>query len=190
MSQYRLKNHRPLLAKDVGYVAPSAELVGQVHLAKGASVWFNAVLRADHGPIWVGVDSNIQDNVSVHVSPNLSVHIGERVSIGHNAVIHGCTIGDDCIIGMGAVILNNARIGKRCIVAAGALVPGGCEFPDGSLIMGAPAKLARALSDIELEKIRTNAEEYLELSADYRKPSAIARLLSVVKRPKKKAAVA
>jgi carbonic anhydrase/acetyltransferase-like protein (isoleucine patch superfamily) len=132
-----------------------------VTLGPGASVWYNAVLRADGDTITVGANSNLQDNVSVHVDAGTPVVIGENVSVGHNAVVHGCTIGDGSLIGMGAVVLNGARIGKGCLVAGGAVVLEGAEIPDGSLVAGVPAKVRRELDDEERAGLLRNAEHYL-----------------------------
>ncbi|MFD5214982.1 gamma carbonic anhydrase family protein [Microbacterium sp. NPDC058345] len=155
-----LAERRPEIASDA-FVADGARIVGAVALGARASVWYNAVLRADSAPITVGADSNVQDNVSVHVDTDHAVVIGERVSIGHNAVVHGCTIGDGSLIGMGAVVLSGAVIGSGCLVAGGAVVLSGTEVPDGSLVAGVPAKVRRALTDEEREGLERNAAVYL-----------------------------
>lgn len=146
---------------DGTFVAEGARLVGAVTLSPGASVWYNAVLRADSASIVVGEGSNVQDNVSVHVDTGHGVTIGSKVSIGHNAVVHGCTIGDGSLIGMGAVVLSGAVIGAGCLIAGGAVVLGGTEIPDGSLVAGVPAKVRRALSEEERAGLIENAEVYL-----------------------------
>jgi carbonic anhydrase/acetyltransferase-like protein (isoleucine patch superfamily) len=143
------------------FVAEGARIVGDVTLEASASVWYNAVLRADSAPIVVGEGSNVQDNVSVHVDDGHPVTIGRRVSIGHNAVVHGCSIGDGSLIGMGAVVLSGAVIGSGCLIAGGAVVLGGTEVPDGSLVAGVPAKVRRALSDDERAGLLANADVYL-----------------------------
>ncbi|WP_109211170.1 MULTISPECIES: gamma carbonic anhydrase family protein [Microbacterium] len=143
------------------FVAAGARIVGGVTLGPGASVWYNAVLRADGDTITVGARSNLQDNVSVHVDAGKPVVIGEDVSVGHNAVVHGCTIGDGSLVGMGAVVLNGARIGSGCLVAGGAVVLEGSEIPDGSLVAGVPAKVRRELTPEEREGLLRNAEHYL-----------------------------
>lgn len=143
------------------FVATGARVVGGVTLGAGASVWYNAVLRADGDTITVGANSNLQDNVSVHVDAGRPVVIGENVSVGHNAVVHGCTIGDGSLIGMGAVVLNGARIGSGCLVAGGAVVLEGSDIPDGSLVAGVPAKVRRELTDEERAGLLRNAEHYL-----------------------------
>lgn len=150
----------PSIAEDA-FVAAGARLVGAVTLSPGSSVWYNAVLRADSAAITIGQDSNVQDNVSVHVDDGHAVVIGAKVSVGHNAVIHGCTIGDGSLIGMGAVVLSGAVIGAGCLIAGGAVVLGGTEVPDGSLVAGVPAKVRRALSDQERAGLIANADIYL-----------------------------
>ena len=143
------------------FIAAGARVIGGVTLGPGASVWYNAVLRADGDTISVGARSNLQDNVSVHVDAGKPVVIGEDVSVGHNAVVHGCTVGDGSLIGMGAVVLNGARIGSGCLVAGGAVVLEGSEIPDGSLVAGVPAKVRRALTDEERAGLVANATHYL-----------------------------
>lgn len=142
------------------FVAHGARVIGSVRLAEGASVWYNAVLRADSDSITVGAGSNIQDNVSVHVDAGHPVVIGANVSVGHNAVVHGCTIDDGALIGMGATVLSGARIGAGCLVAAGAVVLEGTDVPAGSLVAGVPAKVRRELTDAERAGIRQNAQIY------------------------------
>ncbi len=142
------------------FVAAGARVVGAVSLSEGASVWYNAVLRADSDAITVGAGSNLQDNVSVHVDAGHPVVIGENVSVGHNAVVHGCTIGDASLIGMGSVVLSGAVIGDGCLVAAGAVVLEGTVVPPGSLVAGVPAKVRRELTDEERAGIVRNAETY------------------------------
>lgn len=146
---------------DDAFVASGARLVGDVSLGAGASVWYNAVLRGDSEGIRIGAASNVQDNASIHVDVDHPAIVGERVSIGHNAVVHGCTIGDGSLIGMGAVVLSGAVIGAGCLVAGGAVVLGGTVVPDGSLVAGVPAKVRRALSDEERAGLIRNADIYL-----------------------------
>lgn len=147
---------------DGTFVADGARIVGEVSLAEGASVWYNAVLRGDSASIVIGPGSNVQDNVSVHVDADHPVTVGSKVSIGHNAVVHGCTIGDGSLVGMGAVVLSGARIGRGCLIAGGAVVLGGTEVPDGSLVAGVPAKVRRALTEDERAGLVANADIYLE----------------------------
>lgn len=150
------------------FTAPTSVVIGEVTLGAGASVWYGAVLRADAGPIEIGADSNIQDNCTVHVDPGFPVTVGERVSVGHNAVLHGCTVEDDCLVGMGATVLNGAVIGAGSLVAAQALVPQGMVVPPGSLVAGVPAKVRRELTDEEREGLTLNGTFYVELARTHR----------------------
>ena len=154
-----LPGRAPHIAQD-SFVADGARIIGDVVLEAGSSVWYNAVLRGDSDGIILGAGSNVQDNVSVHVDSGHPVRIGENVSIGHNAVVHGCTIGDGSLIEMGAVILSGAVIGRGCLIAGGAVILGGTEIPDGSLVAGVPAKVRRELSDEERASLIANAEIY------------------------------
>ncbi|MEU7189670.1 gamma carbonic anhydrase family protein [Streptomyces sp. NPDC045369] len=149
------------------FTAPTSVVVGDVTLGPGAGVWYHAVLRADCGPIVLGADSNIQDNCTVHVDQGYPVTVGERVSVGHNAVLHGCTVEDDVLIGMGATVLNGAHIGAGSLVAAQALVPQGMRVPPGSLVAGVPAKVRRELTEEERDNIRLNATMYVELAKSH-----------------------
>ncbi|WP_313356247.1 gamma carbonic anhydrase family protein [Microbacterium sp.] len=144
------------------FVADGARIVGDVTLGDAASVWYNAVLRADSASITVGACSNVQDNASVHVDREHPVVIGVDVSIGHNAVVHGCTIGDGSLVGMGAVVLSGAVIGAGCLIAGGAVVLGGTQVPEGSLVAGVPARVRRPLTDDERRGLIANAEIYLD----------------------------
>jgi carbonic anhydrase/acetyltransferase-like protein (isoleucine patch superfamily) len=155
-----LSDRAPEIADDT-FVAEGARIIGDVTLEAGASVWYNAVLRADSAAITIGADSNVQDNVSVHVDAGHPVVIGAKVSIGHNAVVHGCTIGDGSLIGMGAVVLSGAVIGSGCLIAGGAVVLGGTVVPDGSLVAGVPAKVRRSLDEEEKAGLIANADIYL-----------------------------
>ncbi|BCK66565.1 gamma carbonic anhydrase family protein [Streptomyces libani subsp. rufus] len=154
------------------FTAPTSVVLGEVTMAPGSSVWYHTVLRADCGPIALGADSNIQDSCTVHVDPGFPVTVGARVSVGHNAVLHGCTVEDDVLIGMGATVLNGAHIGEGSLVAAQALVPQGMQVPPGSLVAGVPAKVKRPLTDEERETIKLNAVMYLELAAQHREAVA------------------
>ncbi len=155
-----LRGKTPSIAGDA-FIAEGARIIGDVSLEEGTSIWYNAVLRADSAAIMIGRDSNVQDNVSIHVDEAHPVIIGAKVSIGHNAVVHGCTIGDGSLIGMGAVVLSGAVIGAGCLVAGGAVVLGGAEVPAGSLVAGVPAKVRRALTDDERADLIANADIYL-----------------------------
>ncbi|MEU6092441.1 gamma carbonic anhydrase family protein [Streptomyces sp. NPDC047085] len=146
------------------FVAPTASVIGNVTLHAGAGVWYGAVVRGDVERITVGAQANVQDNVTLHADPGFPVTIGERVSIGHNAVVHGATVGDDCLIGMGATVLNGAVIGAGSLVAAQALVPQGMVVPPGSLVAGVPAKVRRELSEEERQGVTLNGTMYAELA--------------------------
>lgn len=146
------------------YLAENATAVGDVTVEADASLWYGAALRADQAPITVGEGSNVQENAVVHVSPDFPVTIGKHVTVGHGAIVHGCTIEDECIIGMGAILLNGCVIGKGCLVAAGALVTQGKVIPPGSLVMGSPAKVVRPLTEDELAGGLASAETYLRLA--------------------------
>ncbi|WP_181798226.1 gamma carbonic anhydrase family protein [Streptomyces sp. WELS2] len=150
------------------FVAPTASVVGDVTLHEGASVWYGAVVRGDIEKITVGARANVQDNVTLHADPGYPVRIGERVSIGHNAVVHGATVEEDCLIGMGATVLNGAVIGAGSLVAAQALVPQGMVVPPGSLVAGVPAKVRRALSEEEREGVVLNGTLYADLAKEHR----------------------
>ncbi|MBO1337231.1 gamma carbonic anhydrase family protein [Streptomyces sp. VRA16 Mangrove soil] len=158
----------PKLDQDA-FAAPTSALIGDVTLHAGASVWYGAVLRAEFEPIVLGADSNIQDNCTVHVDPGFPVTVGARVSVGHNAVLHGCTVEDDCLIGMGATVLNGAVIGTGSLVAAQALVPQGMVVPPGSLVAGVPAKVKRVLTQEEREGVTLNGTHYVELAKAHKK---------------------
>ena len=146
-------------------IVEGASVTGDVTLSKGVSVWYGAVLRGDMGPITIGEDTNIQDGALLHEE----THVGKGCTIGHGAIVHGCTVGDNSLIGMGAILLNGARIGSDCIVGAGALVTGKMDAPDGSMILGSPAKVVRPLKPEEIADNRASMEEYLEAAAHYRK---------------------
>ena len=161
MSLYQLDDLAPRLA-DSAWVADSARVIGNVELAADTSVWFGVVLRGDTEVIRVGRGSNIQDNSVVHADIGFPVTIGENVTIGHQVMLHGCSIGDGSLIGIQAVVLNGARIGKHCLVGAGALVTEGKEFPDGSMIFGSPAKWVRQLTAEQIAELDRSAEHYVE----------------------------
>ena len=150
------------------WVAPDASLAGEVTIGARASVWFQAVLRGDMAPIVIGEESNIQDGCVLHVDHDLPATIGARVTLGHGAIVHGATIEDDCLIAMRAVVLNGCRVGRNCLVGAGAVLTENTSVPEGSLVLGVPAKVIRPLRQVELERVRANARSYLELAAAYR----------------------
>jgi len=153
------------------WVAPEATLIGAVEVGEEASVFYGAVLRGDMDSIRIGARSNVQDGCVMHVDPGRPLTVGENVSVGHRAILHGCTVEDDCLIGMGAVVLNGATIGRGTLVAAGAVVPEGAEIPPGSLVAGVPAKVRRELSAEQIDGLRQNAATYVDLSAKHRELS-------------------
>lgn len=146
------------------FVAPNATVQGDVILKAGSTVWYGAVLRGDDGQLIIGENSNVQDNAVLHTGPGLDVTMGCGTSVGHGAVVHGCTVGDGCLIGMHATILNGAVIGDGCLIAAGALVPENMQVPAGSLVIGVPGKVVRPVSAAQADAIKANEEEYLELA--------------------------
>src|SRR5438094_1246208 len=166
MPLYSLDDVAPELGPGA-WAAPSADLIGDVRLGPRASVWFDAVIRADNTPILIGEESNIQDGAIGHSDPGFPLTIGARVTVGHQAILHGCTIADDCLIGMGARILNGAVIERECIVGAGALVTEGKRFAAGSLIVGSPARVVRQVTDEEKQALRVSAAHYAEKAARY-----------------------
>ncbi len=168
MAIYELDGVAPQVA-DSAWVADSAQVMGAVTLAEGSSVWFGAVIRGDTETITLGAGSNIQDASVLHADHGFPLVIGERVTVGHQVMLHGCTIGDESLIGIGAVVLNGAKIGKRCLVGAGALVTEGKEFPDGSMIIGSPAKVVRQLTPEQIEGLKRSAQHYTENADRYRK---------------------
>ena len=170
MPIYALQDWRPELPdEDEHWIAPNATLIGRVRLAKGVSVWFGSVLRGDNDWITVGERSNIQDLCILHTDPGIQLSLGANVSVGHGAVVHGATIGDNCIIGMGATLLNRCRIGNNSIVGANALIPEGKEFPDNSLVIGVPARAVRSIAEKDLPMLLLNAEIYHQRWQRYRK---------------------
>jgi carbonic anhydrase/acetyltransferase-like protein (isoleucine patch superfamily) len=143
------------------WLAPDAQVIGRVRLARDVGIWFGAVIRGDNESISVGEGTNIQEHSMLHTDLGHPLSIGAGCTIGHRAILHGCMIGDNCLVGMGAIILNGAKIGSNCLVGAGALVTEGREFPDNSLIVGAPAKAIRTLDDTAVARIRGSAESYI-----------------------------
>ena len=154
---------------ETAYIADSAVVIGDVEIGANSSVWFNAVLRSDNNSIKIGRRSNIQDGVVIHEDPQNPVIIGDNVTVGHKAIVHGCTIGNNSLIGMGAILLNGCRIGNNCIVGAGALVTGKAVVPDNSVIMGAPAKNIKPITPELLKSIEFDADEYAERGAEYKR---------------------
>ncbi len=165
MPLYALDDARPDLPESGRYwVAPDAAVIGRVRLGEDASVWFGAVLRGDNEWITVGARTNVQDGSMLHTDMGAPLDIGDDVTIGHRVILHGCSVGAGSLIGMGATILNNARIGRNCIVGANALVTEGREFPDNSLIVGAPARLVRMLDEASAARLVASAANYVENS--------------------------
>lgn len=146
---------------DGAWIAPDAHVVGKIVLGAHVSIWFGAVLRGDNETITIGAGSNVQEHTMIHTDPGFPATIGKGVTVGHRAILHGCTIGDNSLVGMGAIVLNGASIGRDCLVGAGALVTEGKAFPDGSLIVGSPAKVVRALSPQEIERLGVSAALYV-----------------------------
>jgi carbonic anhydrase/acetyltransferase-like protein (isoleucine patch superfamily) len=167
MPTYRIGEDTPDLAPDA-WVAPGAHVIGRVRLAAQVSVWFGAVLRGDNEPIAIGARSNVQDGAVLHTDPGFPLQIDANVTVGHQAMLHGCTIGAGTLIGVQAVVMNGAVVGRECLVGAGALITEGKTFPDRSLIIGAPAKAVRTLGDDEVAELHRAADVYAKRSARYR----------------------
>jgi carbonic anhydrase/acetyltransferase-like protein (isoleucine patch superfamily) len=166
---YKLGDRTPVLEGDGHFIAENATVIGNVLLRANSSVWFNCVLRGDNDQIEVGEGSNIQDGCVLHTDPGFPLAIGKGVTVGHKAMLHGCTIGENSLIGIGSTVLNGAEIGNNCLVGAHALVTEGKTFPDGSLILGAPAKVARELTEEEIAGMKVSASHYVENAARFKK---------------------
>ncbi len=143
------------------WIAPDATLIGRIRAGRDTSFWFGSVIRADNEQVTIGAGSNVQESTIMHTDPGFQLTIGKGCTIGHRAMLHGCTIGDDSLVGMGAIILNGARIGRNSLVGAGALVTEGKEFPDGSLIVGSPAKAVRSLDETQMQRLKLSALHYV-----------------------------
>ena len=167
MPIYRLGEHSPQIAAS-SWVAPNASVIGQVALADDVSIWYGATLRADNDRIAIGRGCNVQDGSVLHTDDGILLTLGQDVSVGHQAMLHGCTIGDGTLVGIQSVVLNHARIGRQCLVGAGALITEGKEFPDGALIVGRPAKVVRMLEPAEIERLRMIAVHYVEQARRHR----------------------
>jgi carbonic anhydrase/acetyltransferase-like protein (isoleucine patch superfamily) len=165
---YALDGRRPQIAPDA-WIAPNAIVIGDVHIGAEASIWFGTVLRGDIERLTIGAGTNIQDNSVLHSDPGAPLVIGAGVTVGHMVMLHGCHIGDGALIGIGAIVMNHAHIGARSIVAAGALVTEGKHFPEGSLILGSPARLTRPLTSEELARLPINAQRYIDRARLYRR---------------------
>jgi carbonic anhydrase/acetyltransferase-like protein (isoleucine patch superfamily) len=162
MMQYTLEDRKPELRGSEHFIAPSADVIGSVIMEDRSSVWFNAVLRGDNELIHLGEDTNVQDCSVLHTEPGCPVILGRGVTVGHLAMVHGCTVGNYSLIGIKAVVLDRARIGNYCLIGANALVTDGAEIPDRSLVLGSPGKVVRSLSDEEMEKLHSAAESYVQ----------------------------
>lgn len=156
------KGKTPIIGERV-FLAEGARLVGDVEIGDDSSIFYNAVIRADLAEIRIGKRTNIQDNVTLHISTGIGVFVGDDVIVGHNAILHSCTIEDNVLVGMGSIVMDGARIRKNSVVAAGALVPQNKEYPEGSLIVGAPARVARSLSDEEIRKFHEGVLHYIDI---------------------------
>ena len=161
MPIYTLGLHAPQIDPQ-SWVAPNATLIGQVHLARNASIWWNATLRGDKDLISIGENSNIQDGSVLHTDPGMPLIVGSNVTVGHLVMLHGCTVGEGSLIGIGAILLNRSVIGKNCLVGANTLIPEGKVFPERSLIIGSPGKVVRELSDEEVARLPGSAERYVQ----------------------------
>jgi carbonic anhydrase/acetyltransferase-like protein (isoleucine patch superfamily) len=155
-------------ADDNFWIAPNASVIGEVNLERDASIWFNAILRADNEPITIGEGSNVQDGAIIHTDPGFACRIGKKVTVGHMAMLHGCSIGDGSLIGIGSVVLNGAKIGKNCIIGSKALVTEGMEVPDGSMVLGIPGKIKKTLTEEEQSIVSLGAEHYIDNYKKYK----------------------
>ena len=155
-------------ADDNFWIAPNASVIGEVNLERDASIWFNAILRADNEPITIGEGSNVQDGAIIHTDPGFACRIGRKVTVGHMAMLHGCSIGDGSLIGIGSVVLNGAKIGKNCIIGSKALVTEGMEVPDGSMVLGIPGKIKKTLTEEEQSVVPLGAEHYIDNYKKYK----------------------
>ena len=167
MALYEVDGKSPQV-HSTAWVADSAEVMGNVHLGADASVWFGCVLRGDSDPLTIGEGSNVQDLSVLHADPGSPLTLGRHVTIGHKVMLHGCTVGDESLIGIGAIVLNGAKIGRNCLVGAGALVTEGKEFPDGSMIVGAPARAVRQLTPEQIAGLRRSAQHYIDNARRFR----------------------
>jgi len=166
---YSLGELKVEIAGEDYFVADSADVIGNVRMENNVSVWFNAVIRGDNDPIIIGENSNVQDCSVLHTDVGCPLTIGKNVTIGHKVMLHGCTIGDNTLIGINAVVLNGAKIGKNCLIGANSLVTEGKEIPDGSLVMGSPAKVVKTLSEEQQSQLLRSAETYVEKSKQFKK---------------------
>lgn len=166
---YELGDRKPELSGQGQFIADNASVIGSVRLMDRASVWFNVVIRGDNEWITIGPESNVQDGSVLHTDPGLALNLGRGVTVGHNAMLHGCDIGDYSLIGINAVVLNGAKIGKHCLIGANTLVPEGMEVPDGSMVVGSPGKIKRELTESQKKMLEMSAEHYVRNAANYTK---------------------
>jgi carbonic anhydrase/acetyltransferase-like protein (isoleucine patch superfamily) len=170
MPLYELDGKAPEFADEQSnWIAPDATIIGSVSIGRNVGIWFGSVIRGDNENITIGDDTNVQEHTIMHTDPSFPLTIGDGCTIGHRALLHGCTIGDNSLIGMGAIILNGAKIGNNCLVGAGSLVTEGKEFPDNSLIVGSPAKAVRTLDDGAVNRLKMSAAHYVENARRFRK---------------------
>lgn len=167
MAVYALDGVEPQIAESA-WVADSAQVMGEVHMGADASVWFGTVVRGDTSSITIGEGTNVQDASVLHADLGMPLVIGRHVTVGHQVMLHGCTIGDESLIGIGAIVLNGAKIGKNCLVGAGALVTEGKEFPDGSMIIGSPARVVKQLTAEQMQGLRQSAQHYIDNARRFR----------------------
>jgi carbonic anhydrase/acetyltransferase-like protein (isoleucine patch superfamily) len=167
MALYQIDEHCPQLAEGA-WVADSAQVIGRVELGEDASVWFGAILRGDTEQLHIGKGSNVQDGSVLHADPGFPLVLGEHVTVGHQVMLHGCSVGDGSLIGIHAVVLNGAKIGKNCLVGAGTLVTEGKEFPDGSMILGSPARVVRQLTPEQIAALPRSAHHYVQNAKRFR----------------------
>ncbi|MDZ4836136.1 MAG: gamma carbonic anhydrase family protein [Candidatus Melainabacteria bacterium] len=174
---YRYMQNSPEIDKSV-FIAPTATVIGRVKLSRGASIWFNTIVRGDINSIEVGEDSNIQDNCVMHVTHEHGVKIAQRVTVGHGVILHGCTVMSDCLIGMGAVLLDGVVIEEGCMIAAGAVLSPNTIVPANSLVMGVPGKVVRKIGEAEQSRMQTNWKSYVEYAREYQDSSVFEEVLS------------
>jgi carbonic anhydrase/acetyltransferase-like protein (isoleucine patch superfamily) len=165
---YQLEDRKPEFEGDDHFVADNATVIGRVLLQDKASVWFNVVIRGDNDLITIGPESNVQDGAVMHTDPGIPLSLGRGVTVGHKAMLHGCTIGDYSLIGINAVVLNGAKIGRHCLIGANTLIPEGMEVPDGSMVVGSPGKIKRELTDSQKKMLELSAAHYVQNAGRYR----------------------
>lgn len=169
MPLYALDEHEPRLPSDgSAYIAPGAQVMGQVTLGSEVTIWFNAVLRGDNEPMVIGNRSNIQDGCVLHVDPGFPLDVGEDVTVGHMAILHGCSVGDGTLVGMGALIMNGARVGRGCLIGANAMITEGKEIPDYAVVMGQPGRVVRTMEPEKAAELRRAANVYARRGAQFR----------------------